>query len=123
MTLIEIVAGLVVLAVLVSAVTLARGRFMRQWSEAEKKLQATQAIDRMLAGWIGSDTDSILVPGQGNLDGVEGCGWRTNWVGDPAAGRIGAAVVRVEVFDGPNRLLALDILKHTRTRAERENNP
>lgn len=120
-TLIEIVVGLVVLAVLVSSVTVARGRFMRQWSETERKLQAAKAVDRMLAGWIGgAGADSIPVPGAGNLDGVEGCIWRTNWVNDPSATRMGAGVVRVEVLDGGKRVLVVDVLKHLRTRAEAE---
>jgi len=120
-TLIEIVVGLVVLAVLVSSITVARGRFMRQWSEAERGVQAAKAVDRMLAGWIGNaDADSIPVPSAGNLDGVEGCVWRTNWVSDPSATRIGAGVVRVEVLQGGKRVLAVDVLKHLRTRAEAE---
>jgi prepilin-type N-terminal cleavage/methylation domain-containing protein len=118
-TLIEIVVGLVVLAVLVSSVTLARGRLMRQWSEAERKVQAASAVDQMMAGWIGGgDSDSIPVPSQGTLQGVEGCIWRTNWAADGTAQRIGARVVRVEIFEGRNRLLMIDVLKHTRTRAD-----
>jgi hypothetical protein len=75
----------------------------------------------MLAGWIGGgDVDSIPVPSEGTLQGVEGCMWRTNWVADAAAERIGARIVRVEVFEGRNRLLAIDVLKHVRTRADVE---
>jgi prepilin-type N-terminal cleavage/methylation domain-containing protein len=122
-TLIEIVVGLVILAVLVSSVTLARGRFARQWGEAERKIQTAQAVDRLMATWIGGETDSIPVPGQGNLDGVEGCIWRTNWVAEPAARRIGAGVVRLEVFEGSKRLMTLDVLKHLATRADREGRP
>lgn len=120
-TLIEIVVGLVVLAVLVSSVTLARGRLMRQWSETERTVQAAKALDQMMAGWIGGgDADSIPVPSRGPLQGVEGCIWRTNWMADPAATQIGAGVVRVEVFEGRNRLLEIDVLKHKRTRADAE---
>src|SRR5438874_1896879 len=108
-TLIEIVVGLVVLAVLISALTMARGRFLRAWSQGQRKLEATAAVDRMLSGWIGGGggSDSIPVPSQGSLNGVEGCSWRTNWVAEPAATRLGAGVVRLEVMDGGRRVLAV----------------
>src|SRR4051794_35611402 len=93
-TLIGVVIGLIVLTLLVSAVTVARGRFMRQWSESQRKLQAADAVDRMLAGWIGNGgpDDAIPVPAQGPLCVGDGCTWRTNWVNDPAAARLGAGI-------------------------------
>ena len=122
MTLIEILAGLVVLAVLISALTMARGRFLRAWSQAQRKLEATVAVDRMLSAWIGggSGNDSIPVPSQGSLNGVEGCTWRTNWVAEPGATRLGAGVVRVEVVEGGRRLLSVEVMKTVRGRAESE---
>jgi prepilin-type N-terminal cleavage/methylation domain-containing protein len=122
LTLIEIVAGLVVLAVLISALTIARGRFLRAWSQGQRKLEATAAVDRMLAGWIGGGggDDAIPVPGQGALNGVEGCTWRTNWMPEEGARRLGAGVVRLEVMDGGRRVLAVEVMKHVRERAERE---
>jgi prepilin-type N-terminal cleavage/methylation domain-containing protein len=123
-TLIEVVAGLVVLAVLISAVTMARGRLLRGWSEGQKKLQATQAVDRMLAGWIGGGgSDSIPVPGQGMLEGVEECAWRTSWIAGGSANRLGAGVVRLEVLQAGKRVIVIEILKHRRTRADREDQP
>src|SRR3954466_14904694 len=83
-TLIEIIAGLVILAVLVSAVTIARGRFARQWADSRKKIDATTAVDRMLAGWTssGAGDDTIPVPSQGPLQGIENGSWRTFYVAD-----------------------------------------
>jgi type II secretory pathway pseudopilin PulG len=119
-TLIEVIAGLVVLAVLVCAVTLARGRFMRQWEAAQRRTQAAEAVDRMLAGWMGgAGNDSIPVPARGSLAGVEGCAWRTEWVTDAGAARLGAGVVRVEVVEAGKRVLAIDVMKHLRGREER----
>jgi type II secretory pathway pseudopilin PulG len=122
-TLIEVVAGLVVLAVLVSALTLARGRLTRQWAVAQTKLQVAEAADRMLAGWVGGTADgpdAIPVPAAGALPGVEGCDWRTAAVNDPAATRLGATVVRLEVFQGSTRVLSLELLKQVRGRADRD---
>jgi hypothetical protein len=120
-TLIEVIAGLVVLAVLVCAVTLARGRFMRQWETAQRRVQAAEAVDRMLAGWMGGEgDDSIPVPARGSLAGVEGCAWRTEWVADPGATRLGAGVVRVEVVEADRLVMSIDLMKHLRGRNERE---
>jgi hypothetical protein len=117
-TLIEVIAGLVVLAVLVCAVTLARGRFMRQWESAQRRTQAAEALDRMLAGWIGNAgaDDAIPVPARGTLPGVEGCAWQTEWVADAGATRLGAGVVRVQVLDAGRRVLSVDVMKHIRGR-------
>jgi prepilin-type N-terminal cleavage/methylation domain-containing protein len=123
-TLIEVIAGLVVLAVLVCAVTLARGRFMRQWEAAQRRVLAAEALDRMLAGWVGSEgNDSIPVPARGTLAGVEGCAWRTEWVAEPGAARLGAGVVRVEVVEAGRRVMSIDVMKHLRGRNERQERP
>src|SRR3954470_3714892 len=104
-TLIEVIVGLVVLAVLVSAVTMARGRFARQWADARQRQEAGEAVDRMLAGWVGGGgdregNDAIPVRARGALEGVEGCAWRTELVPDAAATRLGAVVVRLQVWQG-----------------------
>jgi prepilin-type N-terminal cleavage/methylation domain-containing protein len=118
-TLIEIVAGLVVLSVLVSSVTLARGRFMRQWGDAQRKQAVTAAVDRMLAGWLGGEgADNIPVPARGPIDGVDGATWQTSWIASPSANRLGAGVVRVEAFAGGARVLTVDLMKHVRTKTE-----
>ena len=125
MTLIEVIAGLVVLATLVCALTIARGRFMRQWESAQRRTQAVEAMDRMLAGWIGGAgaEDAIPVPARGTLAGVDGCAWRTQWVGDAGAMRVGAGVVRVEVLDGGRRLFSVDVMKHVRGRDDAGERP
>src|SRR3954467_9179303 len=85
-TLIEVVAGLVILAVLVSSLTLARGRLARQWGAAQRKPDAAGAVARLLAAWIGGadGPDAIPVAAAGALQGVEGCSWRTSVTPDPA---------------------------------------
>lgn len=115
MTLTEIIAGLVVLAVLVSSVTIARGRFARQWADAQRDLAATRAVDRMLSAWLpgGIEGDAIPVPAGGMLEGEEGCEWRTSWVGidDGQVRSLGAGIVRLEVFRAGRALLSVDLLK------------
>jgi hypothetical protein len=78
----------------------------------------------MLAGWMGGEgDDSIPVPARGSLAGVEGCAWRTQWVADAGATRLGAGVVRIEVVEAGKRVLAIDVMKHLRGRNDREERP
>jgi prepilin-type N-terminal cleavage/methylation domain-containing protein len=121
-TLIEVLAGLIVLAVLISSIAVARGRLLRQDAEARRKTAAADAVDRMLATWVGGagQDDAMPVPARGDLQGVDGCTWRTSWAPvDAGAARVGAGVVRVEVLSGANRVLAVEVLKHLPLRAER----
>ena len=45
-------AGLVVLGTLLAAVAIARGRFLRQWADADRRIVVTQAANRLLARWF-----------------------------------------------------------------------
>src|SRR5688572_15480186 len=96
-TLIEVLAGLVVLGVLVTSVTLARARMARQWADAERRLAAARALDAMVATWFDGPGETIPVAGAGELAGAAGCTWRTTLYGDAAARELGAGVVRIEV--------------------------
>ena len=118
-TLIEVLAGLVVLGVLVTSVTLARARMARQWAEAERRLAAARALDAMVAGWFDGPGEAIPTAGAGELAGAAGCTWRTTLYSDAAARELGAGVVRVEVMDGRRRvILSLDLLKHVKPRED-----
>jgi type II secretory pathway pseudopilin PulG len=100
MTLVEVLAGLVVLGTLLAAVTVARGRFLRQWAEADRRLQATRAVDALLSEWLSGSTQAVPVNSRGPLvGGAVNQIWRTRPMRDPAAAELGAVVVRLEVFD------------------------
>jgi prepilin-type N-terminal cleavage/methylation domain-containing protein len=115
-TLIEVIAGLVVLGVLVTSVTLARARAGRQWAEAERRLAAARALDGLVASWFDGSGETIPVAGRGELAGAPGCTWRTTAYGDPAVRELGAGVVRVEVLDGRRVILSLELLKRAKVR-------
>jgi hypothetical protein len=99
MTLIELLAGLVVLGTVLASVTIARGRFLRQWSDAERRIQATRAADELMAHWHSGVVESIPVPASGPLPGMKQHVWRTSPRRDPAVEAMGASIVRLEVFD------------------------
>src|SRR5688500_4635616 len=86
MTLVEVMAGLVVLGTLLAAVTVARGRFLRQWAEADRRMQATRAVDALLSEWLSGSPEAVPIHSQGPLvSGAANHVWRTRRVPDPAA--------------------------------------
>jgi type II secretory pathway pseudopilin PulG len=100
MTLVEVIAGLVVLGTLLAAVTVARGRFLRQWAEADRRVQATRAADALLSEWLSGSPQAVPIRSQGPLvGGAANQIWRTQVIRDSAAAELGAIVVRLQVFE------------------------
>ena len=102
-TLIELLAGLVILGTLLVSIAAARGRFARQWVEADRRLSAVRAADKMLGQWMAGAEQNIPVQGQGDLPGVTKCTWRTREIRSQGAEELRARVVRLEVFDRTSR--------------------
>src|SRR5438045_3736087 len=98
MTLIEVLAGLVVLGTVLVSVTIARGRFMQQAARAAQELQATRAVDAMMSRWLSGPPEAIPVPARGALDASPELSWQTSWRFDPSAGKLAARVVHLELF-------------------------
>src|SRR6476646_1672368 len=76
MTLLEVVAGLALLASLLGALLLAKVRYARQAAGADRRLEAVAAADALLAAWHQNPQalprdGSGMVPGDGQL------AWRT----------------------------------------------
>src|SRR4051812_48792266 len=84
-TLIEALAGLVILGTLLVSITIARGRFIRQRAQAEQKIAAAAAVDRMVANWLGGTGSAIPVSAQGPLEGLANFTWNTRVLHDRAA--------------------------------------
>ena len=100
MTLIEVVAGLVILGTILASLAVARGRFARQWGEADRKLTATRALDALIAEWM--QKSDVPLNRHGVLPDAPHLIWRTRALRDRAASTLGAAIIRVEVFDQAN---------------------
>ncbi|QOV92575.1 hypothetical protein [Humisphaera borealis] len=97
LTITEVVAGLVLMTTVLSAVFIARGRFLQQWADADRQLQATHAVDTLIGQWLAGPPDRIPMNGEGVLGGVESCRWTTRRIIDPAAQGLGVKTVRLEV--------------------------
>jgi prepilin-type N-terminal cleavage/methylation domain-containing protein len=96
-TLIEVLAGLVILATLLVAVSVARGRFLRQWADADARLRAARAADVLMASWTSGDTIAVPANASGPLDGVRGGRWRTRVIPSASAADVSTRIVRLEV--------------------------
>ncbi|MDB5290918.1 MAG: hypothetical protein JWL69_2159 [Phycisphaerales bacterium] len=99
MTLVEVLAALVLLGTILTSLTIARGRFLRQWAVADRRLRATRAVDAMLSQWIAGSPDAVPAPGRGLLEDVPNTMWRTRRIQSAAARGLGAVIVRLEVWE------------------------
>ena len=99
MTLIEVLCGLVLLGTVLASVCIARGRFLRGWANAERRLQATRAADAMLSQWIAGSPESVPLPGHGPLAGVPNLAWRTQRIRRDDLRNLGVVVVHLDVFE------------------------
>jgi len=100
-TLVEVLAGLLLLGTVLASALIARGRFLRQWAEADQRLAAARAADAMLATWLGAPASSLAVPAQGVVPDLQGYSWRTRWAPKTRDGdSLRVAVARLEIF-GP----------------------
>ena len=113
-TLIEALAGLVLLGTILSSALVARGRFQRQLRDADDKLAAVRAADELVARWIALPAGTAPVPGEGEVSHASSLAWRTSWLSDPYAQRLGARKAQLQLFDehgGPGRpLLTVEFL-------------
>src|ERR1051325_2567205 len=76
-TLIEALAGLVVLGTLLVSITIARGRFVRQRALAEQRIAAATAVDALVSKWMAGNGAAIPTSSSGTLDGLPDHTWHT----------------------------------------------
>ena len=110
-TLIEALAGLVVLGVLLVSITIARGRFLRQRALAEQKIAAVAAVDRLVSQWMAGTSSAIPLSASGPLDGLPSHTWRTRVIENKSD--LNASIIRLEVVNQSNlTVITLDLLCH-----------
>ena len=98
-TLIEVLCGLVILSTILASAVVARGRFARQWRDAEDEIAAARAAEALVSRWTAQPAGSAPVPGEGAVERSDELIWRTSFVSEPSAQRLGARAARLEVFD------------------------
>jgi prepilin-type N-terminal cleavage/methylation domain-containing protein len=98
MTLVEVLAGLAILATVVAMILAARGRYLRQSALAQRRLHAVAAADELLTQWW-KKPQAIPESGRGEVNGPDQLGWQTQVVPGETADQLGARVLRLEITD------------------------
>jgi hypothetical protein len=115
MTLIEVVAGLALMATLLVALLQAKVGHARQANIADRKMAAVGAADRLLTYWW-SHPEGFPAESAGKVPGDPRFAWRTGLVPNESAEEMQLDVVRLEIVDlqaksqDPIVLAAVDVV-------------
>ena len=96
MTLVEVIAGLALLAGVLGAILVVKTRVVRQSRAGEKREQAIAAADALLRTWF-IEPAKFPRRDRGTLPGQPELSWRTYPVRNPPAEALGGQVVRLEI--------------------------
>ena len=96
MTLVEVLTGLVLLSTLLVAMITARGRYLKQWGHADKRVEAVERADALLSAWW-QDLETFPKTGCGPISGTRGWRWRTRVVKSEEATKLNSTIVRLEI--------------------------
>ncbi len=94
MTLIEVVAGIALLGTILTTTVMAQARLLRQHQRALVKLQAVEAVDRLLAQWS-VEGQEIPVESSGVLLNSPAVSWRTRLKSEKTDGPLSVAIVEL----------------------------
>ena len=97
MTLIEVVAGIALLGTILTTTVLAQARLLRQHQRALVKLQAVEAVDRLLTQWSVAGHE-IPVGSSGVLLETPQVSWRTRLQRNQTDGPLSVAVVELTAY-------------------------
>jgi type II secretory pathway pseudopilin PulG len=114
LTLIEVIAGLMLMSTLLVGILTAGSRHMRQLRQAKQRLAAAAVADQLLTAWAQSGQN--LAVRECAAPDAAGLTWRVRPVSRPSSPEsLGVEIVRLEVFDAksdPTKppLISVDVL-------------
>ena len=100
MTLIEVLAGLALLASVLGGILVTKARVSRQARLLDRREESAQSADTLLRGWF-AEPGSIPVTGRGRVPGHADLAWRTSPIRNAQAEALGGMVVRLEITSAP----------------------
>ena len=98
MTLIEVVAGLALLATVLSGIVAIKTRCLRQMHRTEQRREAIRCADELLSAWW-TDTATFPYRSSGPVPGHPQLQWRTRPISNLQAQSLGGQVIRLEIAD------------------------
>lgn len=103
MTLVEVVAGMTLLASLATGMLLAYGAHQKQLRRAEQRIDAVDVADRLLGQWYASD---VVIPRNRHgriIANQEPWIWRTRTIEAASVGTTPVERIRVEIYRERNQ--------------------
>lgn len=97
LTLVEVIAGLVLLATLLASILIAFGSQAAQMRKSRDRIRAVQLADRLLRDWSSRNTIPAIGSEQ-SLEGTKDWRWRLVDASSDDPDAAGLSVVRLEVF-------------------------
>lgn len=97
LTLVETLAGSLLLGTLLVAILVARGQLAIQSRRAQDRLAACQMLDELMESWW-PERDQFPRRSAGDVPGHEGWRWQTRLVASNEASALVAETVAVELF-------------------------
>lgn len=109
-TLVEVVAGLLLLATLGVSTLLAVSRHHRQTQLAQRRIQAAVIADQMLSQWYATST-GLPLTATGKINGTANWQYVVGPIDQKTVVGQGVQVVRFEINDGQQVLCSLELLR------------
>jgi type II secretory pathway pseudopilin PulG len=114
-TLLEAVAGLALMGSLVAGLLLTASALSRQRRVVERRLLAVEACDQLLSNWRAEDRP-LLSNGTGPI-GEDGLlTWSTRIMNHQSIGGQPVDVIRLEVSDGDQALVSVELLNEPQSK-------
>jgi prepilin-type N-terminal cleavage/methylation domain-containing protein len=110
LTLIEVVAGLALMATILVVTLTLKSRFAHQRAAADLKRRATSAADSLLTTWW-TDPAQWPVTAAGRVPNDSELSWQTRLVPNPPVDALGARVARLEIESAGGPVLAVDLVR------------
>ena len=109
LTLVEVVAGLALMATLLVAMLSLKTRFTHQLGKSNLQLRGVAAADSLLTAWW-ADTSSFPINQSGAVASYPGFNWRTNLVANKAVAHLDSKVVRLDITDNATVVTSVDVM-------------
>ena len=109
MTLVEVLAGALLLGGLLTSIVLANARLTGQSRRAALRHQAVGIADELLTQWWYQKAEQFPRAGSGEVPGRGGWKWQTTPVENAGAQALGGEVVALEVLAPDNGIVAVRV--------------
>lgn len=96
-TLVEALAGMVILGTLLTTIVVANAKLISQASRAKLRVEACEIADGLLEKWW-AKKDDFPRNGSGDVPNREGWRWRTRSLENESAETLNAEIIALEVF-------------------------